>query len=685
MTHPTSAKPPGARRRALTAVAVAARSKRALEIKSSSGWTHGDWAGALGWFTLALAARAPFVARVEGILDHDQSIVGLMALDIAAGRRLPVFFDGQRYMGAVEPYVAALLVALFGHSPVVVALAPWLLSFGLFVAGQYALWRCWGDRLTGHLAALVSVLCAPMLVLWAIVPRGGYIELLAWAVPVLAVYRAWTHPGSPAPTRVRQAAWGFLFALGYFLNPLSLIVYLTLALDWTFGRHGAELRCTRHGVSRWVDARAAPVFWAVLGGLLLLALAVCCHVQPHRGRDKPPFVYLLDALADPWGTPLGVLGVASLLVGAMWWSGLGGRIVERLTGHMGFALGALVALAPFPIHSLCVWLGLIPFVHSLPIWIRAPWDIAVNLGDGSHALGALVGSSPDGTASVLIGQGIETPAHIWPGVSRALEWVTPLEVALVGVLIVSVAWRDRRAWQRLWSLQGAGRTPPTVVALLGLAVTATLYTLQATSPDASSVRYLLPAWIFLPGLLAAGLRALPRPGRWAICLLLLVPWTTAQANLWVDLDRPAPLQPLADALDRRGVKAIVAERPVVLMVANLTQGRVRGLEYRSRQPLRSNRYAERFGAGRPVTCVNDRTLSCFPGEDREGTLRNRFGERLEELARLYPGRVRRRWAIDHFEIWEAELPLAEILDRDALPLPTKPVSAKLSGASSAHP
>ena len=44
------------------------------------------------------------MARIEGALDHDQSVVGLMALDIAAGRRWPVFFDGQRYMGALEPY-----------------------------------------------------------------------------------------------------------------------------------------------------------------------------------------------------------------------------------------------------------------------------------------------------------------------------------------------------------------------------------------------------------------------------------------------------------------------------------------------------------------------------------------------------------------------------------------------------
>jgi len=182
------------------AVAVAPRGSSLAGARGVGEWTRWDTASAVGWFVLALAARAPLVARIEGVLDHDQSIVGLMAMEIAAGRRLPIFFDGQRYMGAVEPYVAALLVALFGHSPVVVALAPWLF-FGLFVAGQYALWRRWGDRVTGHLAALVSVVCAPMLTLWSIVPRGGYIELLAWAIPVLGVYRAWTRPGASPPLR----------------------------------------------------------------------------------------------------------------------------------------------------------------------------------------------------------------------------------------------------------------------------------------------------------------------------------------------------------------------------------------------------------------------------------------------------------------------------------------------------
>src|SRR4051794_41698486 len=127
----------------MTTFATASRHRRVVWTTRLAGWTTRDTAWALGWMVVGIAVRALLVARIEGALDHDQSIVGLMALDIAAGRRWPIFFDGQRYMGAIEPYVAALCVALFGHTPVVIALAPWLF-FGLFVAGEDGPLRCWG-------------------------------------------------------------------------------------------------------------------------------------------------------------------------------------------------------------------------------------------------------------------------------------------------------------------------------------------------------------------------------------------------------------------------------------------------------------------------------------------------------------------------------------------------------------
>src|SRR5262245_40805507 len=107
----------------------------------------------LAWFAVTCLGRGLLTLRVEGLLDHDQAVVGLMALDISEGRRWPIFFDGQRYMGAIEAYVAAVFVRAFGLSPVVVSIAP-LLFCGAFVAGQYAVWTSWRGQKTGHLAAL---------------------------------------------------------------------------------------------------------------------------------------------------------------------------------------------------------------------------------------------------------------------------------------------------------------------------------------------------------------------------------------------------------------------------------------------------------------------------------------------------------------------------------------------------
>ena len=238
-------------------------------------------------------------------------------------------------MGALEPYVAAAFVG---------ALRPLAGGRG---AGPLALLRAVRGGAVCPLAVLgrparraIWPRCSrcvgsPMLVLWAIVPRGGYIELLAWALPVLGVYRASTRPGRRRPRARRQAAWGFLLAFGYFLNPLSLIVYLTLALDWTFGRHGADLRRER-GLGRRL-ARLAPGARssgsALGGGAAAGAGGLLSRRAASRRRQVALRLPPRLAARTAWGTALGALGRRRrLLGGAAWWSGLGGRIVAAADG-----------------------------------------------------------------------------------------------------------------------------------------------------------------------------------------------------------------------------------------------------------------------------------------------------------------------------------------------------------------
>ena len=586
-----------------------------------------------------------------------------MALDVAAGRRWPIFFDGQRYMGALEPYLAAVLVRLFGHAPAVVAIAP-TLCFALFVAGQYLLWRRWADRPTAHLAALFAVACAPLLVLWSIIPRGGYTALLAWAVPTLWAYRALTRPDAGRPGRAVQAGWGSLLAVGYFLNPLSLIVYATLAIDWTLGRHGAELRRLRRLDGSFVDARHPGLGWLAGAAAAVLALALACHVATDAENQRGEFVFVMGLLPRGLAIPLGVLGVLGLIGALAWWTGAGARAVRLLAGHPWFALGALTALSPFALYALRARLGWTPFEDSVLIWIRAPWGIGPNLRDGLLALGPLFGCDAHGAARSLSGQSAELPSPAMNPALWALSVLAPALVALAGALVATVARRDRRAWREFFALRGDAPTRPTVLALLGVGTAFVLYQFQASSADASSIRYLVPAWIFLPGLLATGLRAWPPRARGAALAAMVGLWGASHVALWGALDRTTPVRPLAAVLVRRGVPGVIAPTAVALQVANLSSGRVGGLEYHSFWPRIHDRYADRFDDGGPYTCIVDRNIRWPRHED--------LGLRLAELRRRFPGRIRRADNVGSYEIWEADVPLQAILAPDPGPVDELP-------------
>ena len=70
---------------------------------------------------VALALRLFFVLTPHAALDADEAIVGLMGRHVLQGE-FPIFYYGQKYMGGLEPHLAALGFAIGGATPLVLKL-----------------------------------------------------------------------------------------------------------------------------------------------------------------------------------------------------------------------------------------------------------------------------------------------------------------------------------------------------------------------------------------------------------------------------------------------------------------------------------------------------------------------------------------------------------------------------------
>ncbi len=175
--------------------------------------------------TLALAVRLFLLVKADWMADYDESLVGIMGIDIAGGAR-PVFLYGVPYMGVLESYLAAGLFQLFGVSREVLKLVPLSMSL-IWVISTYLLARRLWDRRSAILAAVVAAL-PPLYVLSNTLKAwGATIEIMALGnlVLLLAVNivaekhsrrRAWWY-----------AAFGLTIGLGFWLY--WLVAYYAVA------------------------------------------------------------------------------------------------------------------------------------------------------------------------------------------------------------------------------------------------------------------------------------------------------------------------------------------------------------------------------------------------------------------------------------------------------------------------
>ncbi|MFI6329346.1 DUF423 domain-containing protein [Micromonospora chersina] len=208
--------------------------------------------------------------------NSDEATMGLAALHIARGDGFPVWFYGQAYMGTLEAYLAAPLVALAGPSVLVLRL-PTLALYALFLALSWRLTRrLGGDRWFALLVVGVLALGSDRVIKNQLIAGGGYPELNPAGV-ALALLTVSLCAGVPRARLARWAGWGLVSGLLLWADPLILPFVLALG--------AVLLRCRR----RELIGRAGTVLTA---GLLLGAAPMLLDSLRH-GRD--PLAAVLTA------------------------------------------------------------------------------------------------------------------------------------------------------------------------------------------------------------------------------------------------------------------------------------------------------------------------------------------------------------------------------------------------------
>ncbi|WP_229791565.1 DUF423 domain-containing protein [Micromonospora fulviviridis] len=393
--------------------------------------------------------------------NSDEATMGLAALHIARGDGFPVWFYGQAYMGTLEAYLAAPLVALAGPSVLVLRL-PTLALYALFLALSWRLTRrLGGDRWFALLVVGFLALGSDRVVKNQLIAGGGYPELnpagvalalltvgLCAGAPGARLPRraAADRPAEPLPLRAtasgsaarlpRWAGWGLISGLLLWADPLILPFVLALGAVLAgcrrrelIGRAGAALAAglllgaapmlldsLRHGRNPLAAVLAASgadaaASWGerLYGGLVLgppLAMGFCSpgHCAPWQLWWAPAFVVLL------------------LLAAVIAWRALRRPLSPADLGHF-----------PFAANDNCPRSGDDP-AGATERRVSAAVRLALLAGAAAvlaaYTASNAAGRTPIESARYLSVLAVATPALLWPlwtAARRAGLWPAPAE------------------------------------------------------------------------------------------------------------------------------------------------------------------------------------------------------------------------------------------------------------------
>jgi hypothetical protein len=205
-------------------------------------WRHGEkrlptWTlPAVACIVLVLCRSWFFLAWEESYFDSDQALIGLMAKHLVEGRALPLFFYGQEYLLAIEAWLAAPLMMVFGSSVLVLRATVVLLNMVGAVLLVALLVK------DGGLPRWTALLAASPFVMAGFVTGANLVETTGSNVePFLWVLLAWM-------LRDRPLALGVCLGTAFLNREFCLYAAPALA----FVQIVSARAVTREFVQRWV-------------------------------------------------------------------------------------------------------------------------------------------------------------------------------------------------------------------------------------------------------------------------------------------------------------------------------------------------------------------------------------------------------------------------------------------------
>ena len=629
--------------------------------------TRLDAALAVAFFLTALLVCWPFIQRGETLLHSDEAVVGIMAQDIAAGRSLPIYFYGQRYMGALEAYAVAALSPLFDNPIYALRFGP-ACFFALMVAIQYLMLSRWFSRRGGLVGAAALLAASPMFMQWSISARGGYVEILLWGSALLWAYSEWFVPPTPQNHPMRHRfCFGAIIGSGLWINPSIVLFVLPVAAHALLHRPLANLWNAPH-LADPLGRLSRRTGRATLSLALLLAVVLLNLVwSVWVGEDGVHSVLFLGLLPKPAAIAVvGLLGIGTLILVATR-TNLLPQARKLAADNAAIILGTLAGAAPAVLYLLQTTLGARVMDPSLPLGLRPLWLAGDNLLYLFGGLPLLFGADPRPFLQlVTVGyDNVTRPLDLLTsGLAAGADWLL-LGAGLSALLVILTSERD--GLSRLLRLRPTNHSPATLL-LLGIAVTLGLYLLSGCAVDFTSIRYLVPLWVFVPGLMAAVFvnRRFPLAAKLApLCACLA--WAVGQIAMHGQLGAAHPLHAVADALVAHGIDPAVAETIDAHDLSYLSQQRCRTIEF---QPFiqRLGRYASLTKPDAPVNYIVrpneiDRSLNWaragWPGRGPPETLRHLWPRLRRTLIDHPDWLLTRRPLADGYECFRLRHPLPQ--------------------------